>query len=152
MTLIPQTLTDEQAKAVAWSKAKPCPGIAFSENEWRYDDEGNLIRWSDYGDQKSAHGWQIDHSPIPQCEGGQTVEANIRALHHGANARNGAKLGQARSLFGALSGLGAATSQPNNVFSGRGLAGVVAQPSRNALAEALETYPGAAYNALLRKP
>jgi hypothetical protein len=46
------------AKRVAmWNKAAPIPGC--DKAIWRCDDQGRIIRWSDYQDRFSRYGWLI---------------------------------------------------------------------------------------------
>jgi hypothetical protein len=46
------------AKRVAiWSRAVPIPGC--DKAIWRCDDQGRIIRWSDYEDRFSRYGWMI---------------------------------------------------------------------------------------------
>jgi hypothetical protein len=46
------------AKRVAiWSRAAPIPGC--DKAIWRCDDQGRIIRWSDYEDRFSRYGWTI---------------------------------------------------------------------------------------------
>jgi hypothetical protein len=48
----------ETVKAV-WNKGLPIP--EYDETIWRQDHFGNIIRFNDYADEKSAFGWHIDH-------------------------------------------------------------------------------------------
>jgi hypothetical protein len=46
------------AKRVAiWSRAAPIPGC--DKAIWRCDEQGRIIRWSDYEDRFSRYGWTI---------------------------------------------------------------------------------------------
>jgi hypothetical protein len=46
------------AKRVAvWNKAAPIPGC--DKAVWRCDEQGRIIRWSDYEDRFSRYGWVI---------------------------------------------------------------------------------------------
>lgn len=46
------------AKRVAiWNRAVPIPGC--DKAIWRCDDQGRIIRWSDYEDRFSRYGWAI---------------------------------------------------------------------------------------------
>jgi hypothetical protein len=54
----------------------------------------NLLHFPSYGDRQSAHGWEIDHHPIPQALGGSDDIDNLRPLH----CRSNAALGGLRGL------------------------------------------------------
>jgi hypothetical protein len=46
------------AKRVSiWSRAAPIPGC--DKAIWRCDDQGRIIRWSDFEDRFSRYGWTI---------------------------------------------------------------------------------------------
>jgi len=46
------------AKRVAiWNRAAPIPGC--DKAIWRCDEQGRIIRWSDYEDRFSRYGWTI---------------------------------------------------------------------------------------------
>lgn len=46
------------AKRVAiWNRAAPIPGC--DKAIWRCDDQGRIIRWSNYEDRFSRYGWTI---------------------------------------------------------------------------------------------
>ena len=45
-----------------WNRGQAIEG--YDPADWRLDDEGNMIRYSDYGDRDSAHGWGIDVRPL----------------------------------------------------------------------------------------
>ena len=76
----------EARKASVWMKAHPIPG--WDVWEWRWDDEGNVIRFSAYGDRASEHGWEIDHV-VPRAWGGPSTPGNERPLQWRANVRRG---------------------------------------------------------------
>ena len=90
----PIMFIDEQLrrKALVWNKARIIPG--YDLNVWRYDENGQPIRYSDYGNRLSDFGWEIDHR-VPLALGGSDTDTNLRAL----KARTNATLG------GLLSGL-----------------------------------------------
>lgn len=68
-----------------WSKAYTIPG--HSPSEWRKDECGAWIHYSDYGDRESPFGWEIDHiSPE-----GPTVLFNLRPLNWKNNTQKRGK-------------------------------------------------------------
>jgi len=48
----------EETKRSLWNRCKTVPGK--SADDYRLDEQGALIKWSDYGEYKDG-GWQIDH-------------------------------------------------------------------------------------------
>ena len=66
----------------AWQKGYAVDG--YDPREWRVDEHGYWIRWSDYGDRNSPYGWEIDHI-VPRSLGGTGVIDNLRPLHWWAN-------------------------------------------------------------------
>jgi hypothetical protein len=51
------------------------------------DCAGRRIRWEEYGNRSHPYGWEVDHFPIPQCDGrlGRAVELESEALHRQCN-------------------------------------------------------------------
>ena len=90
-TLLTSLLASDFRKRVAWGNASPM--IGRDPNVWRQDDYGSIIRWGDYGDRKSAYGWEIDHR-VPTALGGTDASSNLRALHWQNNATLGGLLGK----------------------------------------------------------
>lgn len=66
------------------------------DSDDRIDCDGRRIRWSDYGDRSRPYGWEVDHWPIPQCDGGSDAPWNLRARHCTGNAMAGGHLGAFR--------------------------------------------------------
>lgn len=91
--LLTQAERDSRERLAIWQKGAVIPG--YDAREWRYDFEGFAIRWSDYGNTASKHGWQRDHIH-PFVLGGADHISNFRPRHWRAN----------QSAGGALSGLG----------------------------------------------
>ena len=44
-------------RVTIWNRAAPIPGC--DKAIWRCDDQGRIIRWSDYEDRFSRYGWTI---------------------------------------------------------------------------------------------
>ena len=85
----------ESKKLAVWNKGIPIfqNGRHFDPAVWRHDTNGNVIRFSDYGDRNSQFGWEMDHWPIPASLGGGGDLSNLRPLHCVANASHGGLLG-----------------------------------------------------------
>jgi hypothetical protein len=80
----------ERAKKLAvWDKGFHVPGL--EPDQWRWDADFNLIRYSHYG-LYTEHGWEIDHL---QAGAGEHF-GNLRPLHWRANRSYGGLL---RSLL-----------------------------------------------------
>jgi hypothetical protein len=75
---------------IAWSATSPDPYAPTCT-----DVRGNALSWVLYATQ-ALHGWQVDHYPIAQCNGGRHVVGNLRALHWRVNASLGGLLGATR--------------------------------------------------------
>ena len=81
----PQPPSDilHKRKIAAWNCATIIPN--FDQNVWRWDKFGIPIKWSDYGNRKSDHGWELDHI-VPLAKGGCDEVHNLQALHWRCNA------------------------------------------------------------------
>jgi|GEM_PF-1035382 len=81
----------DQEKVQVWIKGREVPG--FDLAHWRYDDYGNIIRWSEYGNPDSAYGWEIDHITA-LAVGGTNAISNLRPLRCSTNRGLGGLLSQ----------------------------------------------------------
>lgn len=78
----------EEEKLAVWTKGHRTYGL--SPAEWRYDDGGNLIYRSEYGNAHSVFGWMVDHI-VPADRGGSDQLANLRPLRCGTTCARGAR-------------------------------------------------------------
>ncbi len=60
-----------------WEKGTPIRGK--DSDVWRWDAEGNKIRWGSYGT-LGEYRWEIDHKK-PVAEGGSDSLRNLQPLH-----------------------------------------------------------------------
>jgi hypothetical protein len=90
-----QAFWDFVKRNAVWLKGTPIDG--YDSLEWRRDFEGHAIRWSDYGDQSSVYGWQIDHI-VPEVVGGGDYLDNLRPRHWRSNQAAGGALSSALAL------------------------------------------------------
>ncbi|MYA27903.1 MAG: HNH endonuclease [Nitrospira sp. SB0672_bin_25] len=67
-----------------WQKGHPIP--EYDPAQWRWDDDGNPILFSAYGDRNSKYGWELDHI-VSAAAGGLRVLSNLRPLQWEANVR-----------------------------------------------------------------
>ncbi|MBO9557244.1 MAG: hypothetical protein J7515_01490 [Caulobacter sp.] len=51
------TFSTHAKRVAVWNKAAPIPGC--DKAVWRCDDQGRIIRWSDFEDRFSRYGWTI---------------------------------------------------------------------------------------------
>jgi hypothetical protein len=84
-------LDQQEAKKLSvWIKAHPI--LDQDQSEWRKDDFGKVIRYSEYGNRNSQFGLEIDHI-VPIRRGGLDWLPNLRPLHYRMNASLGGLLG-----------------------------------------------------------
>lgn len=80
----------EIAKRLAvWRKGHVIEG--HDPAVFRKDDFGNWMKYSDYGNDRSGYGWEIDHIR-PKAFGGSDDLNNLRPLYHGKNSSLGGSL------------------------------------------------------------
>jgi hypothetical protein len=78
--------SDEFKKQIIWQKAKPI--ISMDENEWRYDFQNRIIRYSEYGNRNSKYGWEFGHIHDRRLGGSDSFN-NLRPQHWQSNASDG---------------------------------------------------------------
>src|SRR5437868_6809562 len=85
--------TEAERKLAAWRRTRPTTLAHNLPNDYRLDELGHMIRWSEHGPY-TRHGWHIDHHPVPRAFGGTDDPDNLRALHWQANCSHGGRLGR----------------------------------------------------------
>jgi len=75
-----------EEKLVVWDRGEQVSDR--DPNVWRKDECGAWIKHSDYGNQDSMYGWQIDHI-TSQDHGGSDAPSNLRPLHWRNNLSKG---------------------------------------------------------------
>ena len=83
--------TTEAFKLAVWAKGSVI--LDYDPTVWRHDAYGSVMRYSDYGNRNSDHGWEIDHYPVPNALGGAESLRNARPLNWHNNASSGGTLG-----------------------------------------------------------
>ncbi len=78
----------EQLKILLWLLCKTIPFL--DPEEWRLDNYGNIISWSEYGNRSHVFGWEIDHI-IPVSKNGSNDLENLQALQWRENLMKGNK-------------------------------------------------------------
>ena len=92
---------EDYKKRAVWEKGFLIPGL--DPAVWRWDARLKTIRWDDYGNRSSIHGWELDHYPIPSALGGSDDIANLRPLNCFDNASLGGSLA---AVLAGTSGIG----------------------------------------------
>lgn len=77
---------DELTILAVWSKATIVP--RYNQNEFRKDQCGAWIKFSEYGNVNSIYGWEIDHVK-PVAKGGTDDLQNLQPLHWRNNRGKG---------------------------------------------------------------
>ena len=74
-------LRDLDTIEAVWRKGRHID--RYSPSEWRYDDYGNPIKRTEYGNRDSDYGWEIDHI---EPDGGDFL-SNLRPLYWKKNVQ-----------------------------------------------------------------
>jgi 5-methylcytosine-specific restriction endonuclease McrA len=72
-----------------WEKGKPIPD--YSQDIWRWDKCGKVMKYSDHGNRDSKYGWEIDHIN-PVSNSGTDDLSNLQPLHWSNNMDKADKL------------------------------------------------------------
>ncbi|MCL4709574.1 HNH endonuclease [bacterium] len=82
----PFTSIEESTKRRIWEKGTLIQG--YSEDIWRHDIYGSVMKYDEHGNTRSQYGWEIDHI-MPRAKGGQTTWNNLQPLQWENNRRKG---------------------------------------------------------------
>jgi hypothetical protein len=85
---------DDELKLAVWQKGQLI--LKFAPDEFRRDISGFAMKFSDFGNQTSMYGWEIDHI-FPVALGGNDNIANLQPLHWTNNLDKGDTLNWARN-------------------------------------------------------
>lgn len=50
---------DNEVLKAVWRKGKVIPD--YDPNVWRWDSYGSVMKYAEYGNRQSKHGWEVDH-------------------------------------------------------------------------------------------
>ena len=79
MPLSDPSQTTEELKNAVWAKGREIPN--YDAVEWRWDHNGGILRYADYGNKESQYGWEIDYI-TPAESGGSDKIDNLRPLRY----------------------------------------------------------------------
>jgi 5-methylcytosine-specific restriction endonuclease McrA len=78
---------DDETKLAVWEKGSVVPEENDTD-EWRKDQCGALMKYSEYGKRNTLYGWEIDHI-TSKDHGGEDIPSNLRPLHWQNNTAKG---------------------------------------------------------------
>ncbi len=77
---------DDATIVAVWRKGRAIAG--YDPAVWRHDSCGRVMKYGQYGNRQSEHGWEVDHV-MPVSLGGSDDPSNLQPLNWKSNVAKG---------------------------------------------------------------